>query len=201
MSAYPPPPGGYPPPQGQPYPPSGAVPPYQQYPAPLPGQPGYQWGTPMPQYPYADFGQRLLGQIIDSLIVSLMMLVPLIIGAVAFIAGLSSNDGSVEVTNSALLTVGISIWVIAVIIGTLYEPILTARKGERNGQTVGRRLMHIRITNLQGGPIGAGQAWGRYLFKSFFSGSIFYLGYLWMLWDPGKQGWHDKVANTLVLRA
>ncbi len=27
------------------------------------------------------------------------------------------------------------------------------------------------------------------------------LGYLWMLWDPEKQTWHDKLATTVVVPA
>jgi uncharacterized RDD family membrane protein YckC len=26
------------------------------------------------------------------------------------------------------------------------------------------------------------------------------LGYLWIIWDAEKQGWHDKIANTRVVR-
>lgn len=26
------------------------------------------------------------------------------------------------------------------------------------------------------------------------------LGFLWIIWDPRKQGWHDKLASTLVIR-
>jgi uncharacterized RDD family membrane protein YckC len=29
---------------------------------------------------------------------------------------------------------------------------------------------------------------------------VFCLGFLWMLWDPNKQTWHDKVAQTYVVR-
>jgi uncharacterized RDD family membrane protein YckC len=27
----------------------------------------------------------------------------------------------------------------------------------------------------------------------------FYLGYLWMLWDPEKQTWHDKLVRSVVV--
>jgi hypothetical protein len=27
------------------------------------------------------------------------------------------------------------------------------------------------------------------------------LGYLWALWDERKQTWHDKVVNSIVVRA
>ena len=228
MSAYPPqPPGSYPPPNppgygppaGQPgsgsgYPgapppyPGGAVPPYQpyqpyqQYQQPLPGQVGYQWGAGVPAYNFANFGQRLIGVIIDALIIAALMAIPVIVGIVLIVNGVSTDaDGNATVTNGAAIGIAVIFFIIAFIIAVLYEPLLTARKGPKNGQTPGRSAAGIRITNLQGGPIGAGQAWGRYLFKAFFSGSVFYLGYLWMLWDANKQCWHDKIANTLVLHA
>jgi uncharacterized RDD family membrane protein YckC len=222
MSSYPPqPPGGYPPPNppnygpppaGQPgsgYPgapppyPGGAIPPYQPYQAPLPGQPGYQWGAGTPAYNFAGFGQRLVSVIVDGLIILALMAIPTIIGIFLIANGVSTNveNGTSEVTNGTSVGFAVLFFIIAFIIGVLYEPLLTARKGPKNGQTPGRSVAGIRITNLQGGPIGAGQAWGRYLFKAFFSGSVFYLGYLWMLWDTNKQGWHDKIANTLVLKA
>ena len=184
--------------------PGGAIPPYQQYQPPLPGQPGYQWGAGVPAYPYASFWARFGAVLLDGLIVG---------------QSLGHPDHPrhrphhqqchhryvltvrLRVTNGATLAVGIVILGIGWLFAVLYEPLMTGRSGVHNGQTLGRQAAHIRITNLQGGPITKGQAWGRYFFKAFFSGLIFYLGYLWMLWDPGKQCWHDKVANTLVLKA
>jgi uncharacterized RDD family membrane protein YckC len=172
----------------------------------MPGQPGYQWGAAAPTYPFASFGQRLGGLIIDGLIIFAIILIPSIIATVMIVSSINtteSYDGtkSVEVHNGVLLALGIIIAIVGYVLAFLYEPVLTARKGERNGQTPGRQAMKIRITNLQGGPISTGQAWGRSLFRQFISGSLFYLGYLWMLWDPMSQAWHDKVANTFVLRA
>jgi uncharacterized RDD family membrane protein YckC len=226
MSANPPqPPGGYPPPgSGNPparqpvYPgapppyPGSAIPPYQQYQAPLPGQPGYQWGGPAPAYPYASFWARVGSALIDRLIILLIIAAPITIGIILIVNSVdtSSYDDSAEVTNGGLLAVGILLIVIGAIIAFLYEPFLTARKGAHNGQTFGRQAVGIRITNLQGGPITTGQAWGRYLFKQIVVGSLAgaftgglatLLNYLWMLWDANKQCWHDKIANTLVLRA
>jgi uncharacterized RDD family membrane protein YckC len=220
MSSYPPqPPGGYPPPNppgygppptGQPgYPgapppyPGGAVPPYQQYQQPLPGQVGYQWGAGVPAYPYASFWARFGALLLDGLIVGAIIAIPVILGIVLITNSVTTDsfDNTTTVTNSGTLAVGILIIVVGWILAALYEPLMTGRNGIHNGQTLGRQAAGIRITNLQGGPISKGQAWGRYLFKAFISGSIFYLGYLWMLWDANKQGWHDKVANTLVLKA
>jgi len=49
-------------------------------------------------------------------------------------------------------------------------------------------------------PIGFGKALGRELFATVFSGQIFCLGYLWMLWDDKQQTWHDKVVGSIVVR-
>jgi uncharacterized RDD family membrane protein YckC len=235
MSSYPPQPpgtppqpGSYPPPYGQPaygqpsygqpgYPgapppyPGAAVPPYQPYQAPLPGQAGYQWGGAVPAYPYASFGARVGGTLIDGLVIAAIAAIPVILGIVLIVNGVQTNsyDNSAEVTNSGALAGGIVLIIIGVILGLLYEPIMTSRKGARNGQTLGRQVVGIRITNLQGGPISTGQAWGRFLFKQFVIGGIgsflgglpSLLNYLWMLWDSNKQCWHDKIANTLVLKA
>ena len=209
MSSYPPQPPGYGP--GAPPPYSGnAIPPYQQYQAPLPGQPGYQWGAGVPAYPYASFWARVGAKIIDGLIVTLIAGIPITIGVLLIVSGVSSDtpDGTTTVTNSAAVGIGVLIIIIGVVIALLYEPLLTARTGVRNGQTLGCQAVGIRITNLQGGPITAGQAWGRFAFRqfvisgvgSFFGGFPSLLNYLWMLWDPNKQCWHDKIASTFVLR-
>jgi uncharacterized RDD family membrane protein YckC len=26
------------------------------------------------------------------------------------------------------------------------------------------------------------------------------LGFLWIIWDPERQAWHDKIAGTVVVR-
>jgi uncharacterized RDD family membrane protein YckC len=51
-----------------------------------------------------------------------------------------------------------------------------------------------------GGPIPYSRALIRYL-MSLVSAFALLIGYLWMLGDARKQTWHDKVANTLVVRA
>ena len=180
--------------------------PSQPYAAPLPGQPGYQWGGAVPAYPFATFGQRLLAALIDAMVTIGIMAIPLILGVASIAGGITTTtatDGTTTgvVTNGGLFGFGIAMIGVGVVLALLYEPLLLARNGGHNGQTLGKQALGIRVTNLQGGPISAGQAWGRSLFAGFVSKNFFHLGYLWMLWDGMKQTWHDKVANTLVLDA
>ena len=51
-----------------------------------------------------------------------------------------------------------------------------------------------------GQPLSVGTAFVRSLMK-LISGAVLLIGYLWMLWDPEKQTWHDKVAGTYVVNS
>ena len=72
-------------------------------------------------------------------------------------------------------------------------------EGGPRGATFGKSMCGIKIVDINtGGPIGYGNATIRYLVR-IISGFVFYLGYLWMLWDPQKQCWHDKAAKCVVV--
>jgi uncharacterized RDD family membrane protein YckC len=32
------------------------------------------------------------------------------------------------------------------------------------------------------------------------SGVLLFVGFFWVLWDPQRQGWHDMLADTVVIR-
>lgn len=69
----------------------------------------------------------------------------------------------------------------------------------QNGQTPGKMLMKIRVVKKDGSPLDDATAVIRYI-GYYISGAIV-IGLLWAFWDEKKQGWHDKVANTLVVKA
>jgi uncharacterized RDD family membrane protein YckC len=72
-------------------------------------------------------------------------------------------------------------------------------EGTTSGQTIGKRIVGIRVIDFQtGGPIGHGRAAVRYV-ASILSAIAILIGYLWMLWDPEKQTWHDKLSGSVVV--
>jgi uncharacterized RDD family membrane protein YckC len=72
-------------------------------------------------------------------------------------------------------------------------------EGGPTGQTVGKRVMNIKVVRSRSlDQVGTGTAVVRY-FAHFLSTIVFLLGYFWMLWDPERQCWHDKIAGTLVV--
>ena len=66
--------------------------------------------------------------------------------------------------------------------------------------TPGKMVIRAKIVDAEtGAPLTRGQAIGRYLgyYVSLFGLG---LGFFWVGWDKRKQGWHDKLAGTVVIR-
>ena len=80
--------------------------------------------------------------------------------------------------------------------GALYSVLLWVNW---NGQTLGKKVMKIRVVREDGKPVDYKEAVVRYL-GYILSGVVLCLGYFWVIWDEKKQGWHDKIAGTLVVR-
>ena len=70
----------------------------------------------------------------------------------------------------------------------------------RGGQTPGKMVIGAKIVDAEtGGPISASKGVVRYL--GYFVSLIgLFVGYLWVGFDPKKQGWHDHIAGTVVVR-
>jgi uncharacterized RDD family membrane protein YckC len=71
---------------------------------------------------------------------------------------------------------------------------------ERYGQTLGKRFLGIRIIREDGGSVTYKTALLRHLIGYPLSILLFGLGICWALWDVRQQGWHDKLAHTLVVK-
>jgi uncharacterized RDD family membrane protein YckC len=69
-----------------------------------------------------------------------------------------------------------------------------------NGQTLGKKLLGIRVIGPDGDKPGFGRNYRRMQLLQL-SLLIAGLGCLWMLWDENQQTWHDKWADTMVVRA
>ncbi|MDQ1602443.1 MAG: hypothetical protein QOE01_288 [Actinomycetota bacterium] len=180
-------------------PPGGGGPAAQPPPAPptyggAPGPPGYGqpgYGAPGPGYgygasagAYASWGQRVGATLIDVLIQLGLFVGVLIIFAV--LHQVSTGLGAF------ILIVGY----VAVIAFGFWNYVF--RQG-RTGQTIGKSQVRIRLISEQSGtPIGAGLTFVRSL--AHFLDGIFYIGYLWPLWDAKNQTFADKIMSTVVVR-
>jgi uncharacterized RDD family membrane protein YckC/cytoskeletal protein CcmA (bactofilin family) len=67
------------------------------------------------------------------------------------------------------------------------------------GTTVGGTVLGLKVVRLDGQPLTFMVALVRAL-AAGFSMIVLFLGFLWIAWDPEKQGWHDRIAGTVVFR-
>jgi uncharacterized RDD family membrane protein YckC len=132
----------------------------------------------------AGFGLRYGAWMFDFLITLIaMMAFTFIVTAVSKRSVVGSNLDLVMV---ALLTLFMFVLNYVVLAG-------------RDGQSVGMRILGIRIARIDGRRFTIKDAAVRHLLGYPISMAAFFLGFLWMLWDPRQQGWHDKIARTLVV--
>ena len=128
---------------------------------------------------YAGFWRRFAAYIIDNILVSVVFwLVALVLGAIA-------GDGGV---------------IVAYILGTIGAFVYFAGMESSSSQaTVGKIALGIQVTDLQGNRISFGKALGRNLAK-ILSALILYIGFIMAAFTAKKQGLHDMIAGTLVVK-
>lgn len=162
---------------------------FNDWPAPDPIQAGgAAWmgqSRVLGQEPLANFAQRLLARILDSLNVFVLYISYTLIVAFLLTATNVADDAPIAtlLTSAGFLVfVGLQVY------------------WEGKGGSPFRRGYGVWIVDATTGqPIGVPRAILRILVANF-SLLAFGLGYLWMLWDPKNQTWHDKAARTLVVK-
>ena len=131
--------------------------------------------------------RRLGARILDTIVI-------VVVGLVLFIVSGGVDDSGMSTVASVLL---------GLVIGIGYEVFQVAVWG----QTIGKRMTGIKVINAaHGGVPGWGKATGRWAIPGLVAlipivGPLLsLLCYVSLTWDRVYQGWHDKVAGTLVIK-
>ncbi len=133
---------------------------------------------------YAGFWIRTWAAIIDTLLVCLVIF-PIL--GVVYGREYWSSDQLIQGPVDFLLS-----WVAPAVAVVLFW---IARQA-----TPGKMAISARIVDAKtGGKPTTGQLIGRY-FGYFVAMIPLFVGILWVAFDPRKQGWHDKLAGTVVVR-
>ena len=171
-------------------------------PPPQPQPPGYAApaGYPVAGEPrYGGFWIRFVARFLDGLVlgIPLGVLITIVGIATAGASGATSQDGQISPNaGGALAGAYILVYLVALVASIAYFVWMWT-----TGATLGMRVLGLRVVDVQTGQnIGIGKGIVRYI-GLIISGLPCYLGYLWAAWDPRKQGWHDKMAGTVVLRS
>ena len=136
---------------------------------------------------YVGFWARVGAALIDTVLV-LVVTLPILVA----IYGWASFDGAQTGFAAGIVDFLLS-WVapaVAVVAFWLYKQ-----------ATPGKMAISASVVNAKSGnTMTVGQSIGRYL--AYFVSTIpLGLGLIWVAFDPRKQGWHDKLAGTVVVRS
>jgi uncharacterized RDD family membrane protein YckC len=131
---------------------------------------------------YAGFWRRVAAVIIDGLILSVVT-VPLTLAV-------GAGDTYAEAARSA------SASSVSTVVTWLYYAFMESSARQA---TLGKMALGIIVTDLEGRRIGFGKATGRH-FAKILSALILGIGFLMVAFTQRKQGLHDILAGTLVIR-
>ncbi len=87
---------------------------------------------------------------------------------------------------------------IAMIAGGVYLFYSFLMEASERQATFGKQLMRLKVIGNDGGIISIKEAFWRNAFK-IISQLLFNLGFLWIIFDRHKRGWHDIIGKTLVV--
>jgi uncharacterized RDD family membrane protein YckC len=142
------------------------------------------------QVDYAGFWWRVLAYIIDGLIVSIIFFpLSMALGLVLVASGADPDSPAMPAVNLGLNGIQIAAtW--------LYHAFCESSSWQG---TIGKKVLGLRVTDMNGNQISFARATGRY-FGMILSGMICGIGFLMVAFTEKKQGLHDLMANTLVLK-
>jgi len=159
---------------------------------------------PAPGVQFAGHGARLGAYVIDAIVVGavvsvLLLAVGLPLAGDFIRIAIDDPDRFKDASTWAELGPSFVLFVLGSIVigvlGMLYFPFFWAR----DGQTPGMKIAGIRVvSDRDGSRIGWGPALLR-LVGFWVSGAVFYLGFIWILVDSRRRGWHDLIAGTCVI--
>lgn len=142
---------------------------------------------------YVGFWRRVVAAIIDGIILNIVFWVLSFALPIYEQQTFSTGDASFNFAVS-LTTLGT---ILSIVISWLYSALL---ESSARGATIGKMAVSARVTDLSGERISFGRATGRY-FAKILSGVILGIGFLMVAFTARKQGLHDMLAGTLVMRS
>jgi uncharacterized RDD family membrane protein YckC len=141
---------------------------------------------------YAGFGGRLAAAIIDGILVGIVN------GAITFMlvflvaASKAGQPGEAAVAGMQFLSN-----IIGLVIGVSY---FAGMESSANQATLGKMALGLKVVDLHGRRISFGRAVGRY-FAKLLSFITCLIGYIMIFFTEKRQGLHDMIAGTLVVKA
>lgn len=153
---------------------------------------------------YAGFVSRAIAFLIDLLMmVTLQFIYIVIIRLVFNFLGLSSVRDALDQTPAAVNTtvaplILLITWIAAFLTSMFFFGLYVAICWTLIDRTIGQAFIGLRVLRSNGEKLSFWRAVRRAVGYALAALPLF-LGFFWILMDDRRQGWHDKLADTVVV--
>ncbi len=142
------------------------------------------------EHMHVGVGKRLLAQLFDLIVI---LVIFWFIGSLIAIAYGKGGFGGFQMTGTPAMISNVT----TVVLVLLYFIVLEAR----NGQTLGKKIMGIRVVSKDGSPVGLGTSAVRNVLRLIDAIAFYLVGALFIWTSSKKQRLGDMVAGTVVIKA
>ena len=139
---------------------------------------------------FAGFRLRLAAFIIDAVIVGV---------AISIVLGPFKWLGWPQLWNGNWYWMVLPVIIASNLLGFLMNAVYDVGFWAWRGQTPGKMLLNIKVIRTDGSDVTLTYSIFRFL-GYIISGALLGIGFLWIAIDPRKQGLHDKIADTVVVK-
>jgi uncharacterized RDD family membrane protein YckC len=153
---------------------------------------------------YGGFWIRFAAYLLDSIVLGIPLTIIIV---VIFVISLGSMEGVTdpsfweqgEITDKQVITL-ILTYIIAMVLAVITSVAYFAGMHASSWQaTIGKKLLKLKVTDIQGNRITFWRAFGRLMAMVLLSG-ILYIGYIMIAFTEKKQSLHDLIAGTVVIQ-
>ncbi|WP_414729828.1 RDD family protein [Zhongshania aliphaticivorans] len=149
------------------------------------------------QLDYAGFWVRVWASIIDTVLFGLLLM-PVFALTMGDAQWSSIERDGMHASTMSFQSMGMSGGV-SVLLNYILPAIVVIIFWTYKSATPGKLLLKIRIVDAKTGGKPSTVQWLIRYIGYYVSAFVFMLGFIWVGFDRRKQGWHDKLASTVVI--
>ena len=140
--------------------------------------------------PKAGFWIRVVATLVDAVVLTVLQVI------LSFLLGLVTSGFNGGMTEQGMVALSLVYSLFGTMLSMAYYVTFTGH----GGQTPGKMAVRVKVIRTDGADITYGRAFFREVLGKFVSGVLLCIGYIMVAFDSQKQGLHDKIADTYVIK-
>lgn len=142
----------------------------------------------------AGFLSRFIALFIDGIAINVLAWI--VTWVFTMLIGMTAESSS-----DAMALIGGTMAILLIVILFLFQFLYYGYFWSKDGQSIGKKLMGVKVVSQDGQPLSFLKAGLRGTIGYWISGLVFALGFIWAAIDANGETWHDKIFGTRVVKA